>query len=76
MTLQDIDEGFVEQETKAKSEGMAPPVGLPAHFALEGTAEHSIVSSPLLRLSVHWVFVRRLGWHTSCLLCTNTHNWR
>ena len=24
---------------------MAPPLGLPAHFALEGTAEHSIVSS-------------------------------
>ena len=48
MALQDLDEGFVEEETKARSEGMAPPLGLPAHFALEGTAEHSIVSSLLI----------------------------
>ena len=42
---QDADEGFAEEEGKSKAEGMAPPLGLPAHFALEGTAEHSIVSS-------------------------------
>lgn len=51
MALQDTDEGFVEEEMKAKSEGMAPPLGLPAHFALEGTAEHSIVSSLLMCIS-------------------------
>ncbi|CAL5229289.1 g12586 [Coccomyxa viridis] len=39
---EDADEGFPEEEGKSKAEGMAPPLGLPAHFALEGTAEHSI----------------------------------
>lgn len=43
--MQDTDEGFAEEEGKSRAEGMAPPLGLPAHFALEGTAEHSIVSS-------------------------------
>ena len=46
--VQDGDEGFVEDGTaqKQKSAGNAPPLGLPAHFALKGTAEHTIVSSP------------------------------
>ena len=43
--VQDADEGFAEEAGKSKAEGIAPPLGLPAHFALEGTAEHSIVSS-------------------------------
>ena len=44
--MQDADEGFTEEEGKRAHslEGKAPPLGLPAHFALEGTAEHSIVS--------------------------------
>lgn len=44
--VQDVDEGFVDDGTakKQKSEGNAPPLGLPAHFALKGTAEHTIVS--------------------------------
>ena len=44
--VQDADEGFTEEEGKRGHglEGKAPPLGLPAHFALEGTAEHSIVS--------------------------------
>ena len=43
---QDAHEGFTEEEGKRAHslEGKAPPLGLPAHFALEGTAEHSIVS--------------------------------
>ena len=50
--MQDADEGFPEEEGRSKAEGMAPPLGLPAHFALEGTAEHSIVSSSsYLRMS-------------------------
>ena len=44
--MQDADEGFTEEEGRRGHglEGKAPPLGLPAHFALEGTAEHSIVS--------------------------------
>ncbi len=55
--MQDADEGFPEEEGKSKAEGMAPPLGLPAHFALEGTAEHSIVSSPLPVLKLHQNFL-------------------
>lgn len=51
--MQDADEGFVEEEGKKKADqGMAPPLGLPAHFALEGTAEHSIVSALTAPFSV------------------------
>lgn len=48
--VQDADEGFTEEEGKRAHslEGKAPPLGLPAHFALEGTAEHSIVSMTAL----------------------------
>ena len=63
MALQDTDEGFVEEEIKAKSEGMAPPLGLPAHFALEGTAEHSIVSSLLMCISQKSAFCQA-SWMT------------
>ena len=50
---QDADEGFTEEEGKRGHglEGKAPPLGLPAHFALEGTAEHSIVSFTALALA-------------------------
>lgn len=50
--MQDVDEGFVDDGTakKQKSEANAPPLGLPAHFALKGTAEHTIVSSQCLRM--------------------------